>query len=88
MAVEEGTLDLDEPVGPPGATVRHLLAHASGLGPEGRTPLSAPGRRRIYSNAGFEWLAAHLAERSGMPFPVYVAEGVLGPLAMDATVLA
>ena len=87
VAVEEGTLDLDEPVGPPGSTVRHLLAHASGLGPEGRTPLSAPGRRRIYSNAGFEWLAAHLAERSGMPFPVYVVEGVLSPLAMDATIL-
>jgi CubicO group peptidase (beta-lactamase class C family) len=87
VAVEEGSLDLDEPVGPPGSTVRHLLAHASGLGPEGPTPLSAPGRRRIYSNAGFEWLAAHLAERSGMPFPVYVADGVLSPLAMDATVL-
>ncbi|HEX4217177.1 MAG TPA: serine hydrolase domain-containing protein [Acidimicrobiales bacterium] len=87
VAVEEGTLDLDEPAGPPGSTVRHLLAHASGLGPEGRAPLSPPGRRRIYSNAGFEWLAAHLAERSGMPFALYLADGVLGPLAMDATVL-
>lgn len=87
VAVEEGTLDLDEPAGPPGSTVRHLLAHASGLGPEGRTPLSAPGRRRIYSNAGFEWLAELLAQRSGMPFPAYVADGVLTPLAMAATLL-
>jgi CubicO group peptidase (beta-lactamase class C family) len=85
VAVEEGTLDLDEPAGPPGSTVRHLLAHASGLGPEGRTPLSAPGRRRIYSNAGFEWLATLLAERSGMPFSGYVTDGVLGPLAMADT---
>ncbi|HEX7443763.1 MAG TPA: serine hydrolase, partial [Acidimicrobiales bacterium] len=33
VAVEEGTVDLDQPAGPPGSTVRHLLAHASGLGP-------------------------------------------------------
>ena len=87
VAVEEGTLDLDEPAGPPGSTVRHLLAHASGLGPEGRTPLSAPGQRRIYSNAGFEWLAELLAQRSGMPFSVYVTDGVLAPLAMAGTLL-
>jgi CubicO group peptidase (beta-lactamase class C family) len=87
VAVEEGTLDLDEPAGPPGSTVRHLLAHASGLGPEGRTPLSAPGRRRIYSNAGFEWLAELLAQRSGLPFSVYMTDGVLAPLAMAGTVL-
>src|SRR5919198_6572622 len=31
VAAEEGILDLDEPGGPPGSTVRHLLAHASGL---------------------------------------------------------
>jgi CubicO group peptidase (beta-lactamase class C family) len=87
VAVEEGTLDLDEPAGPPGSTVRHLLAHASGLGPEGRTPLSAPGRRRIYSNAGFEWLAELLAQRSGLPFSDYVTDGVLAPLAMAGTLL-
>jgi CubicO group peptidase (beta-lactamase class C family) len=31
VAAEEGVVDLDEPAGPPGATVRHLLSHASGL---------------------------------------------------------
>ena len=31
VALEEGTLTLDEPAGPEGSTVRHLLAHASGL---------------------------------------------------------
>src|SRR5437870_343661 len=35
LAIEEGVIGLDHPAGPPGATVRHLLAHASGLGPEG-----------------------------------------------------
>src|SRR3954452_22656246 len=50
VAAEEGTVDLDEPAGPPGATVRHLLAHASGLPFEGDVPIAKPGRRRIYSN--------------------------------------
>jgi CubicO group peptidase (beta-lactamase class C family) len=31
IAAEEGVVDLDEPAGPEGSTVRHLLAHASGL---------------------------------------------------------
>ena len=53
VAVEEGTLDLDEPAGPPGSTVRHLLAHASGLGPDHGPPVEPPGTRRIYSNAGY-----------------------------------
>jgi CubicO group peptidase (beta-lactamase class C family) len=87
VAAEEGTLELDEPAGPPGSTVRHLLAHASGLGPEAGPPLTAPGRRRIYSNAGYEVLAETLAHRAGMPFRTYLAEGVLDPLAMTATTL-
>src|SRR6266516_1565398 len=57
VAAEEGTIDLDEPAGPPGSTVRHLLAHASGLPFEGDAPIGRPGTRRIYSNAGFEVLA-------------------------------
>ena len=44
VAAEEGVVDLDEPAGPPGATVRHLLAHASGLPFEGETPIAPPGR--------------------------------------------
>ncbi|HEY6622551.1 MAG TPA: serine hydrolase domain-containing protein [Acidimicrobiales bacterium] len=87
VAVEEGTMDLDEAGGPPGSTVRHLLAHASGLGPESRSPLTAPGTRRIYSNAGFEWLAELLADRSGVAFSAYVADGVLGPLSLAGTIL-
>lgn len=84
VAAEEGTVDLDEPAGPPGSTVRHLLAHASGLPFEGETPIARPGQRRIYSNTGFEVLADHLAERAEMPFADYLAAAVLEPLAMSA----
>lgn len=85
VAVEEGVLGLDDAAGPSGATVRHLLAHASGLDVDQRTVRSAPGSRRIYSNAGFEVLAESVAQLSGIPFAVYVRESVLGPLGMDAT---
>jgi CubicO group peptidase (beta-lactamase class C family) len=89
VAVEEGTLDLDEPAGPKGSTVRHLLAHASGLGPglQADPPLAAPGTRRIYSNAGFGMLGAQLAERSAMSFGDYLYRAVLEPLHMTGTVL-
>ena len=83
VAAEEGVLDLDEPAGPPGATVRHLLAHASGLPFEGPAPIAQPGRRRIYSNEGFAVLGARLAERAEMPFDEYVRAAVCLPLAID-----
>jgi CubicO group peptidase (beta-lactamase class C family) len=71
VAAEEGTIDLDEPAGPPGSTVRHLLAHASGLPFEPGPPISRPGRRRIYSNYGFDVAAALLEERAEMSFASY-----------------
>jgi CubicO group peptidase (beta-lactamase class C family) len=71
VGVEEGIVELDEPAGPPGSTVRHLLAHASGLAPDEPTPLAPPGRRRIYSNSGFEAAAALVAERTELPFAAY-----------------
>lgn len=82
VAVEERTLALEDPAGPPGATVAHLLAHASGLSPSGEVVLAPPGRRRIYSNAGFELLGRLVAERSGIDFPTYLQEAVLDPLGM------
>jgi CubicO group peptidase (beta-lactamase class C family) len=87
VATEEGTLGLDDAAGPPGSTVRHLLAHASGLGPDSLQPLGAPGRRRIYSNIGYEVLAATLAQRAGMPFTDYLTTGVVLPLDMNRTEL-
>jgi CubicO group peptidase (beta-lactamase class C family) len=85
VAVEEGVVDLDEPAGPPGSTVRHLLAHASGLPFEGDTPIAEPGRRRIYSNTGFERLAAVVAEAAEMPFAEYLARAVFEPIGARAT---
>ncbi len=80
VAAEEGVVDLDEPAGPPGSTVRHLLAHVSGLPFEGAEPIGAPGRRRIYSNEGFRVLARHLETRAEMPFAEYVRAAVCEPL--------
>lgn len=82
VAVEEGTVDLDEPAGPEGSTLRHLLAHASGLSPEAGPPLMPPEKRRIYSNYGIELAAALVAERAGMDFADYFRGAVAEPLAL------
>jgi CubicO group peptidase (beta-lactamase class C family) len=84
VAAEEGVIDLDEPAGPPGSTLRHLLAHASGLPFEASGPTGQPGRRRVYSNVGFETLAEHIATQAAMPFTEYLSAGVLEPLGMHA----
>ena len=83
VAAEEGVVDLDEAAGPPGSTVRHLLAHASGLPFEGTTPISPPGRRRIYSNEGFRVLAAQVSTAAQMPFADYVRDAISRPLGID-----
>lgn len=80
VAAEEGSVDLDEPAGPEGATVRHLLAHASGLPFEGDEPIAPPARRRIYSNEGFRLLGERLALRTEMSFSAYVRAAVCEPL--------
>lgn len=87
VAVEEGTLDLDEPAGPRRSTVRHLLAHASGLAFDADRSVAPPGRWRIYSNSGIERFADHLAARAGVPFEEYLRLGVLEPLGMADTEL-
>jgi CubicO group peptidase (beta-lactamase class C family) len=71
VAAEEGLVDLDEAAGPPGSTLRHLLAHASGLPLDPGQPIARPGQRRIYSNYGFEVAAALVEERAEMPFAGY-----------------
>jgi CubicO group peptidase (beta-lactamase class C family) len=84
-AVQRGLLDLDEPAGPPGSTIRHLLSHASGLGPDGDVILSSPGRRRIYSNRGIEIVADIIAARAGRPFERLLADQICLPLGMAGT---
>ncbi|UNO42253.1 serine hydrolase domain-containing protein [Streptomyces sp. MST-110588] len=85
LAVEEGAVELDEPAGPAGSTVRHLLAHTSGLAFDEDRLMAEPGTRRIYSNAGFEALGDHIAKATDIPFPQYVREAVFEPLGMTAT---
>lgn len=85
VAVEEGTVAWDDPAGPPGATLAHLLAHASGLDVDRPEAVAPPGRERIYSNAGFEAAAAHVGRAAGMPFERYLSEAVIEPLGLSAT---
>jgi CubicO group peptidase (beta-lactamase class C family) len=85
IAIEEGAVDLETPAGPPGSTVRHLLAHTSGLAMLNAQTLAKPGTRRIYSNYGFAVLAETVQRASGIEFGRYLAEAVFEPLSMTAT---
>jgi CubicO group peptidase (beta-lactamase class C family) len=87
VAAEEGILELDEPAGPEGSTVRHLLAHASGLPLDGDVSIARAGERRIYSNAGYEALGALVSERAEMPFASYLEAAVLEPVGLRQTTL-
>ena len=84
VAAEEGTIELDDPAGPPGSTIRHLLAHASGLAPDGPAAIAKPGERRIYSNSGFELVGEAVARAAEMPFDEYLRGAVLEPLGLSA----
>jgi len=87
IAADRGVLDLDEPAGPPDSTIRHLLAHTSGLGFDGDAILARPGTRRIYSNPGFDALGAFVANRTAQPFGAVVRTSLLEPLGMADTEL-
>ncbi|GMA23124.1 penicillin-binding protein [Luteimicrobium album] len=86
VAVDQGKVSLDDPAGPEGSTVRHLLAHASGLPFEAGAVLQRPGLRRVYSNQGFEVLGEHVAAAVGMSFARWTREAVLEPLEMTSVV--
>lgn len=87
VAVEEGSVSLEDPVGPPGATLRHCLAHAAGYAFDGREPISRVGSRRIYSNTGIEVASEHVAARTGIPFEDYLHEAVFTPLHLGDSAL-
>lgn len=87
IALEEGSIALDDPAGPPGATVGDLLAHSSGLAFDSPAVIAPPRQRRIYSNNGIERFASHLASAAGMSFEEYLTLGVLEPLRMESTEL-
>jgi CubicO group peptidase (beta-lactamase class C family) len=90
VAVEEGALDFDDPADEsllPGATFRHLLAHASGIAPERPLRSFAPGRRRVYSNVGIELAGSLTSIAVEMPFTDYFRQALVEPLALQATTL-
>lgn len=87
IAVEEGALDFDTAAGPPGSTIRHLLAHASGMSMQSPEPMAEPGKRRIYSNYGFQVLAETIQDKTGIEFGQYLHDAVFEPLSMSDTEL-
>jgi CubicO group peptidase (beta-lactamase class C family) len=90
VAVEEGAVDLSDAADEhlvPGATIRHLLAHASGLAPERPLRSFAPAVRRVYSNVGIDLLAALVETGVEMPFTTYFDQAVVKPLGLSGTSL-
>jgi CubicO group peptidase (beta-lactamase class C family) len=87
IAIEEGVVELDAEAGPPGSTVRHLLAHAAGYSMHSPELMAKPGQRRVYSNYGFQVLAETIERASGIEFGRYLAEAVFEPLAMTDSAL-
>ncbi len=87
IAVEEGSIRLDDAVGQTDCTVKHLLAHAGGYPFEGALPVGKPGAKRIYSNSGFELLAQHVEHSTGIAFVEYIDDAVFAPLGMHGTTL-
>ncbi|MFP7665444.1 MAG: serine hydrolase domain-containing protein [Corynebacterium pyruviciproducens] len=85
VAVEEGVFSLSTPLGPPGSTVRHLLAHSSGLGHDDLTPLKSVETRRIYSSSAYALLGAEIEKQTDIPFGAYAREAVFEPLGMTHT---
>jgi len=87
VAVEEGVVELDQPVGQPGCTLRHLLAHAGGYGFDGDDPVARPETTRMYSNTGISLAARAVEDATGIAFADYLDEAVFSPLAMTSSVL-
>jgi CubicO group peptidase (beta-lactamase class C family) len=87
VAVEEGSVALEQVATDTGATVADLLSHTSGMAPDSSDQLTAPRTRRVYSTAGYDRLGEVVAEHSELAFSTYLTEAVLVPLAMSATEL-
>jgi CubicO group peptidase (beta-lactamase class C family) len=90
VAVEEEAVSLADPVAEtllPGATLRHLLAHASGVAPERPLRSFAPAYRRVYSNVGIEMAADYVARACDISFTRYFTEALVGPLRLTGTTL-
>ncbi len=88
IAIEEGVVELDTAAGPPGSTMRHLLAHAVRV-------LDALGRNDVAAGQAPGVLQLRLcgggrnggAGSSGIEFGRYLAEAVFEPLGMSSSEL-
>jgi CubicO group peptidase (beta-lactamase class C family) len=88
VAVEEGALELTDTANEdlvPGATVRHLMSHASGLAPDELRRMFPLATRRVYSHVGIELLADLVARAVDMPFGRYFHESLVRPLGLRDT---
>lgn len=88
IALEEGAINLEDPAGPEGSTVHHLLAHTAGYDFDSDVVRFAVGAKRGYSNYGFEKLAEHLWQETEINFADYAREAVFAPLGMNSTKIA
>lgn len=96
IAVERKMIRLDEPAeiylstppkGTENATLRHFLAHASGVPFEEGETLAPAGTRRIYSNRGIELAGEASAHACGTSIQEWIEESVLIPLGMSSTLV-
>ncbi len=87
VEVDAGRCALGDQVGPPGATLAHLLSHASGLGLDATAPITAPARRRIYSNVAIDLAVAHAAAAAETTPAALLHDRVFSPLGMSHTSL-
>ena len=87
VAAEEGVVELDQPVGQPGCTLRHLLAHAGGYGFDGDDAIARPETTRMYSNTGISLAAQAVEDATGFAFADYLREAVFVPLGMESSTL-
>jgi len=96
--VDQDKLSLDEPLNaylpepwlPPSEyrdtiTLRHVLAHSSGLGQIGRESLFAPGRGYYYSASGLHYLQAVIEQVTGQSLEDIAQEMVFVPLGMSSS---
>lgn len=88
IALEEGAIGLEDPAGPEGSTVHHLLAHTAGYDFDSEVIRFEVGAKRGYSNCGFEKLAEHLERESEISCADYAQEAVFAPLGMNSTKIA
>ncbi|WP_240470952.1 serine hydrolase domain-containing protein [Schaalia suimastitidis] len=85
IAVSRGFASLEDQAGPTGATLRHLLSHASGLPLDSSVPQLPPEQRRIYSNAGIEVACAHIEACTRVDTSSWIDQTVLTPLGMSTS---